>query len=184
MLGILPNSVLRLFALFLVAISTCLPAKEVDESALKAAYIFNFIRFVKADQTAVAQPPQTLFCHLSDNAVVAQALSTVLQNTALGRNYEVRSFGRDSLPDPQQLSGCAALYYTVEFKPYIKAHLEVLLENHLLLITDGESADRYSVISMFLRDQKLRFCVNLQVAERAKLKVSSKLLHLAYKVKG
>jgi len=150
-------------------------AAQSGERDLKAAFLYNFAKFVEWPEAAFPEPttPVTL-CVLGDDPVGA-SLETVVKGEKLNdRRLVVRL-----LRDPQATQGCHVLFVGPE-----KGHLpEILAPLHGTgVLTVGGTADfldRGGMIRLFLEHNRVRFDINLDAAEHSHLKLSSKLLRLA-----
>jgi hypothetical protein len=83
------------------------------------------------------------------------------------------------------MRGCQVLFIGVKEKKLLPAILAGVKGNPVL--TAGESehfVQEGGMISFLLEDNKIRFEVNLEVAQKAKLRISSRLLALAKTVIG
>lgn len=161
----------------LLALAAPPAAAQVDERALKAAYLFNFIQF-----TQWPVPPDEPFrlCVLG-HAALDEHLDRLQGKPVLGGlHIAVRRLGpRDSF------AGCHALYLDDSQRALADEVVQRLGGAPVLTITDGSGlADRGLMIEIHKRDARLGFEVNLRSARRANLAFSSRMLKLASYVAG
>jgi len=169
-------------AVFLAAATLWLPAgqpsaAQVDERAMKAAFLYNFIQFTQ--WPAAATGPFTL-CVLGSTPM-DQALDGLAGKPVLGsQTITVRHVQMQD-----ELQSCRAL-----FLPEDHASQADLLVNRLgnapvLTVTDADGlADRGVMIELRRRDRRFVFDVNLNAAKKAALTFSSRMLSLASFVSG
>ncbi|HEV8689084.1 MAG TPA: YfiR family protein [Ideonella sp.] len=150
---------------------------QVDERALKAAYLFNFIQF-----TQWPVPPDEPFrlCVLGHTPLDEQLAQLEGKPVLGGLHISVRHVApRDSL------AGCHALYLDDSQRAQVDEVLGRLASAPVLTITDSDGlADRGMMIEIHKREARLGFEVNLKVARRANLNFSARMLKLASFVAG
>jgi len=165
---------------FAIALAALLPAiaggQTPDEYQVKAAFLFNFAKFV-------AWPPQTFksptdavsICVLGPDPFGRSLDEAVAGKSVDGRKFVVRQV--DSLG---QAGGCQILFFAARQK---KHATDTPLPGVLTVgETDGFAAGG-GVIGFKLEGGRVRLEVNVDAAELGKLRISSKLLSLAQIVK-
>ena len=169
-------------------LASLLPAQGVafaqskaDEYRVKAAFLFNFAQFVEwpADQSAGKERPLTL-CSIGDDRIHEALRSTVLGKKVNGSPVTIRF-----LMHPRDAFGCHVLFVASDEKKIVSAWLPEL--RNAPMLTVGETADfaeQGGMIRFCLDDDKVRFEINPTAAERASLKISSRLLLLAKNIVG
>jgi uncharacterized protein DUF4154 len=146
------------------------------EYTLKAAFLFNFTKFVEwpADAFADEKSPFNL-CILGEDRFGASLDAVVANESVNGRPIVVRR-----LPRGGEARACQILFLG---RTERERQAEVLagLRNAPVL-TVGET-DRFlddgGLLLFFLEADRIRFAVNLRAVERTRLKISSKMLRLA-----
>jgi hypothetical protein len=157
-----------------------LHAQEATENDVKAAFIYNFTKFVEwPDSPAQATQPVRV-CVLADEEF-NRSLDRILENeTILGRRLV-----RAAPTSAQDARTCAILYIS-RGNAQRGAKLLSAVRDHPVL-TVGESPrflQEGGAIEFVLDHNRVRFDVSTTAMERAGLKVSSKLLRVARTVKG
>ena len=144
---------------------------------VKAAYLLNFAKFVDWPEPQRGAETMVLGVMASDG--LADALSlTVKDKMIAGRKLVVR---RVTLSD--QLTGLHVLYVGAAPEAQVAEILRRVDAKGVLTVSDIEPFCRIGgAIGLVLENNRLRFEINLEPAERSSLKVSSKLLTLARKV--
>jgi hypothetical protein len=154
---------------------------SVDEYKLKAAMLYNLIRFVEWPDAAYAdrQAPIVL-CILGRDPLESSLTSTATQETASGRIVLVRQ-----LQNVNDLRNCQVLYISSSERKTAEHIFSTL--NGSFVLTVGEmthfAADG-GMVQFSLEEQRVHFNINLDAASKAGLKISSKLLEMAKIVKN
>ena len=180
----LPPSRLRRFgaagslAVAIFASSATLASQAVTQPALKAAFLFNFAKFVEWPAEATAPSGLTL-CVLDDTAVEDALGQLVNGGPVNGRAVTLVKGARN-----RPLRGCHLLYVGDSDPGRIAATLDELKGAPVLTVGDGDAFPRGGgVIGLFVEDGRMRFAINPDAAQRAGLRLSSQLLNLARIVK-
>ena len=142
------------------------------EDQFKAAYLYNFMKFVE-------WPPSTAssmltVCFRGADGVL-DALSTGIESKRIGTHGIVAR----RLDEGASLEGCNVLYIDATAAPDHPPAMPALLtvSDAASFVGDG------GMIELFTQEQRLRFLINIQSAQHAGLKISSDLLKLAAGVK-
>jgi len=142
---------------------------EQREAQFKAAYLFNFVKFVEWPPPLAAD--SLTICFVGGRRVFA-ALSTDIGNKRVG----ARRLVVKQLDHVASIDNCNALYVDAaaagNFRP--EASLPILT------VSDAEQfAASGGMIELFTDNRRLRFLINIDNAQRAGLRISSDLLKLA-----
>jgi hypothetical protein len=150
-------------------------ADESKEQLVKVTYIYNFGKFIVWPDSS---------SHASFNICVEgdQPLSgkiALLQNRQLdGRKIEVHPG-----IDIDKSVNCHILFISETEQQRLPEILERILAKPILTISDLPNfASLGGMIGMKVIDQRVRFDINLAVAQRANLKIDSQLLKLSMQV--
>jgi hypothetical protein len=150
-------------------------AQDVQESSLKAAFIYSFAKFTDWPQDA--PPPAATFaaCVLGDNPI-RDALDRVVK----GRQLSGRAISVSQVKLDGKLRSCHLLYVTGVTPAQVAAIVAAVRGAPVLTISDVDDfAQEGGIAQMFVENGKMRFDLNLEVARRSGLQLSSKLLALA-----
>jgi len=152
-------------------------ALEQDEAAVKAAFIYNFTKFVE-------WPPETSgplqICLLGEPDPLLNALMNLEGKQSQGSIIHVRNAGRDA----SLLDGCRVIVVGVSETVRAAAILGNVQKQPALTVSEIERfADDGGMIGLVVDGARVRFEINAQAAQRANLKLSAQLLKLARKVK-
>ena len=171
-----------LVLVFLSVLARPLAAQEiqVSEADVKAAFLFNFTKFIEWPPEAFPREDSKVEVGVYGDEEFTQTLRTLLADKkAHGRPFVVRR-----LINVADAKTCQILYFRKGEARKMGAAYESIKK--LPVLTVGESndfLDQGGMFNFFFEDKQLRFEVNPATAENAKLTVSSKLLRLAKKIR-
>jgi len=182
MAGPLPapwNRVLLFAAVLAIASVVEMQAQTATEPDVKAAFLFNFARFVTwpADDLRAGSP--LLVCVAGDPAV-AQALETLVKDRAIdSHGITVRRVGTEVLD-----GACHVLYMGGLDAVRSLRLAQTLSSGAVLTVSDADHfADRGGVAQLIRENGRMTFALNVDSAQEKRLQVSAKLLGLARLVK-
>jgi hypothetical protein len=171
-----------LFLVLLLASPGSLPANSTaEEYSIKAAFLFHFAQFVDWPQGAFREANSPLtYCTLGEDPFRG-ALDASLSGKTIGaRPLQVRH-----LKQPQGIQGCHVLFIGEGEKKQLPTVLAMVKASPVLVVGESERfAQDGGMIGFCLEENKICFEINLEAAEHAKLKISSRLLALAKTVIG
>ena len=152
-------------------------ALEQDEAAVKAAFVYNFTKFVE-------WPPEasnTLqLCMLGKTDPLLTALMNLEGKRSQGQNIHVRNVDRDA----GTLDGCRVIVVGTSEADRIAAILNNAQKQPALTVSEIDHfADAGGMIGLLVNNAKVQFEIDVQAAQRANLKLSAQLLKLAQKIK-
>jgi hypothetical protein len=156
-------------------------ANASGEYQVKAAFLFHFAQFVDWPSEAFkdADSPLT-YCTVGEDPFHG-ALDASLNGKMLG----ARAFRVQHFKQTQEAQGCQVLFVGIAEKRSLSAALANLKGTPVLTVGESDHFAREGgMIGFFLEDNKVRFEINLDAAEHAKLKISARLLELAKTVIG
>ncbi len=169
-----------LFALFCAA----LPVYGADsterptESQVKAAYLYNFGKFVR--WPAGAKPETFDICILGKNSFEAALRETVQSESIDGKTIVARN-----IASVQDASNCRILFISAPEESRVKIILSTIKRTGILTVSDIPGfAAHGGMIELVSQEGRIRFEVNLAAVNQAGLTVSSELLKVAVKVVG
>ena len=153
-------------------------APEYD---LKAAFLFNFAKFVEWPESAFAgdRTPLTICVYGEDP--FGSTLDGVVQNERVGeRTLLVQR--PDSLDD---LGGCHVLFVGRSEKDRLGEVMAQVSGKPVLTVADTDGFLRAGgIINFVLEGSKVRFLIDQEAAGRSGLVISSKLMRLAVNTGG
>lgn len=166
--------VLAVVLLFLNGTRAQSPA--VGEYQIKAAFLFNFAKFVEWPSGSFAPAPAPLrICVLGRDPFGAELRHIVDEKTVNGRRFEI-----DYVVEVRASRTCHILFIASSEKIRAPQILEMLRGASALTVGDSEGLVQQGVmINFVLDDNRVQFEVNRKAIEVAGLKISSKLLSVA-----
>jgi len=178
----LPRIVSSLLAALLLAVPALSMADEalISEYRVKAAFLYNFSRFVTWPETTLQDRTEFSLCVIGTDPFGAQldklAGKPVHNNTLVVKRLKSLTLADD----------CQLVYISEDTDP-----TEVLLlvrEKPVLTVSDAEDFEDFieqsGIIQFKLVQNRVRFRINMDAANSAGLSISSKLLSLAISVTG
>jgi hypothetical protein len=152
-------------------------AKPLDFE-VKAAYLFNFSRFVTWPPPTPAQGDVFSVCVLGRDP-----FGSALKNTLAGENVDGRAVVARTIRKVEEALACRILFVSGSEDAHVPAILERLGEARILTVSDAPGfTARGGMIQFVSEGRNVRFEVNLTAAERAGLALSADLLRVAVKV--
>lgn len=173
------HRLVRLLAVFLLAFGLVASAATTTEYEVKAAFLYNFAKFIQWPAADKA-PGGINLCLLGQNPF-GRALDALEGKSVQGKPLHVRH-----LSGPDEIAGCQMLFISDSEAAQVPRVLEELKNlQGVLSVSDIRGfADAGGMIELFIKSNRVRFAVNLGAATDAGLTVSSKLLRLATRVDG
>lgn len=156
------------------------PQPAPTEYQVKAAFLYNFVKFVEWPAAALPQNSPVRLCVLGQDPFGSDLESTVAGRVLNGRPLLIRRSER-----LEDLGACHVLFISSSERAGLATVLAALKEASVLTVgeTDG-FATQGGMIRLTLEENKVRFEINVQAAERARLRISSQLLRLAKRLVG
>lgn len=178
------RSALVLSAAAVLAMRLALPAGGVGAPApteweVKAAYLYNFARFVEWPEPAsdAADAPFVV------GVLGRDPFGRVLDDTLSGKTLGGRPIVVRRLEKAQEAETVQILFVSSSAAGELPAILRATEGRPILTVGDSEGLARRGVILNFrLQENRVRFEVNLRRAEESHLRISSQLLKLAVAV--
>ncbi len=148
---------------------------SLTEEQVKAAYIYNFAKFVQWPETAFLSANEPLRICIVGSEALFKAMEPLSNKTVQGRSLKISK--RSTL---KTTPDCHILFIGRHYQGEPWQELKKNIFTPVLTIADFESFVTDGGIIEFVREgSKIRFAVNIAAARQAGLKLSSKLLKLA-----
>lgn len=150
-------------------------ASEFDEYAVKAAYLYNFAKFVEWPASAFESADAPLSICIAGNNPFGGALDSLS-----GKMVESRPVAVRHVPAATGLEKCHIVYIGRSEQGRFKAVLAKLARLPVLTVGDiADFAQEGGMIGLVEAEQRIRFNINVAMTRQANLKLSSQLLKLA-----
>lgn len=154
---------------------------QLTESDLKAAFLFQITKFVDWPKDAFASDESPIEIGVLGDEEFATTLKTLLQSKkAHGRALVVAR-----VASQQEARKCHMLFFRESDARKLGPMLDSI--RHLPILTVGETGDfigQGGMLNFFFEDKQLRFEINPNPIQTARLTVSSQLMRLARIRKG
>jgi hypothetical protein len=175
--------------LFLVLFASLLPALHaipvseravISEYAIKAAYLFNFSKFVEWPASQA---------HPSDSFVIGvvgkDPFGKELKDQFTSQIVQDKKLVFHHVTNVEDVAHCHILFIPSSESEALGKILGALENTPVLTVSDMDRfVQRGGMVGFTWEQNKVRFNINVNAAERAGLKISSQLLKLAKSVQG
>ncbi len=156
-------------------------SNALSEYQVKAAFLFHFGQFVEWPTEALkdADSPLT-YCTIGEDPFRGSLDAALSGKTIGARMLRVQHFRQ-----PQEIQGCQILFIGAGEKKLLPAILAGVKGDSVLTVGESEHfVQDGGMIGFSLEENKVRFEINLEAAQKAKFRISSRLLALAKSVIG
>jgi hypothetical protein len=170
----------KLFFLSLLIVGVGIPADAQEDSQpteyqIKAAFIFNFAKFVEWPTTAFPKPSSPIIVGVLGENPFNDALEKIIKNKKVDEHPVIIMQFRAA----SEATNCHILFISSSEKLRLPQVLKQL--NGRSVLTVGETpgfTEAGGMINFVLEGTKIRFQINNDAANGAGLKISAKLLGL------
>jgi len=181
LLGFAPRMLRRLAlltslaGLCLLAVPRVAPA-ATDEDEVKLGFLYNFTKFVEWPREAFASDQAPIVIGIAgDDASAAAFAEALAHKTSGGRSIVVRR-----VAETGDLPHCHILFLRATSRRSISDVADELSGHPVLIVGETDHfLSNGGMLNFVLRSERVRFEVNLEAAQKAKLKLSSKLVQVA-----
>jgi hypothetical protein len=151
-------------------------ANPPSEYQLKAAFLFNFAKFVEWPAASFSDPRSPfVICILG-----ADPFGHAMDDALLGKMIGERGVAIERSKELADARHCQMVFVSSSEKSRVAEILDGLKGTSTLVVGETEGfAAAGGMIQFVLEDNRVRFLINTDATDRAGLKVSSKLLSLA-----
>jgi hypothetical protein len=155
-----------------------------SEYEIKAAFMFNFAKFIEwpAEKLPQATSP-IIFGVVGEDPFISpdgvdELKKTLESKTIGGRPVKIRRFRAD-----EPMDACHVLFVSNSERRRFGSIVNALRGKSVLTVADTSGfCQAGGMINFRVEADKVRFDINQQAAEKENLKISSKLLSIAYKL--
>jgi YfiR/HmsC-like len=172
-----------LLMILMLISAAVLPAedKQPSEYMVKAAFVYNFAKFVEWPETAFSDTNAPVIIGVvgdeSKDSFQANLQQTVGNRMINGRRTKAVLI---SSPEDPELKSCHIVFISKYRRGNQKEFLRALKDQSTLTIGESEKfLQDGGIINFFIEEGKVRFDIDKQRAQQRQLTISSKLLNLA-----
>ena len=172
--------IMMLYGFSAAALNTDADKKKLAAYKIKAAYLYNFAKFVEWPAEAFTDPSLPLSICIVGEDPFGDALDTIKDKNVKSRKLEIRQHAGNS-----ELKECHILFISPSEKKNLADILEMTKDRHILTVSDMKKfADHGGMIYMNKAKNKIRLEINHEAAKHSGLNMSSKLLKISKIIKG
>lgn len=154
---------------------------QPSEYQIKAAFLFNFARFVEWPKSAFATPTSPLVIGILGEDPFRDDLTKTVGNKAVDTHPVVTKEFRSVA----EATNCHVLFISTSEKKKLPEILQSLKGTSVLTVAETDGfIEKGGMINFVLEGTKIRFQINKDAAASAGLKISSKLMTLASRTGG
>ena len=170
------SMIIFLFICALFTVSVTAQVGTSTEYKFKAAYLYNFLRFVEWPHQAFADKASPIVIGVLSN----DAFSTLVEQTVNNETIRGRAVVVRRLSGIEGAKSCHILFISRSEQKNLHEILDMLKGKPVLTVGEiGAFARSGGAINFYFEGNKLRFEINPEAAKSADLVLSSKLLRLA-----
>lgn len=155
--------------------------KPLPDYAVKAAYLFNFGKFVRFAPSGSSIPAESF-----QICIVGQdSFGSTLDDLTANEKLDGKPVRVVHLKSAGQAHGCAVVYISAAEGNRVVSDVETLLGQQVLTVSDApEFLRRGGMIQFVTVANHVRFAVNLEAVRKAQISLSSELLRVALSTDG
>ena len=156
-------------------------AQQPSEYEVKAVFLYNFTKYVEwPPETFRASGEPLVVCVLGTDPFGSLLDDTVRGETVYDKKLVVRRLTR-----VEEAGGCHLLFVSASEERDVGRILKSVQGTSILTVGEVDGfAERGGIINLRKEQNKVRFEINVETAERSGLKISSQLLKLGKIVKS
>jgi hypothetical protein len=168
-----------LWTLLIIAPRVEAQSAKPSDYDVKAAYLYNFGRFVEWPVSVTSKSEAFTVCVLGRDPFGPALDATLANETIAGKNLAAKR-----ITTPQEAGNCQILFLSSAEDGRLSKIIEALDKGAVLTVSDmPQFSQRGGMIQFVLEGKKVRFEVNLTAVQRAGLTLSSELLKVATAVR-
>lgn len=162
---------------FLVAIfasPVTVRSAPTDEYQVKAAFLFNFAKFVVWPANAFPNANTPLVIGVLGHDPFGAYLDDIVR----GERVDNRQLLVQRYRSPAEVTDCHVLFISRSESSRIDRIVSTLKDRKLLIVTDADGGQGGVIIRFVMVGNRIRFKIDVEAAKAANLSISSKLLRL------
>jgi hypothetical protein len=149
--------------------------EKPGEYDVKAAFLFNFIKFTDWSDASSAEGAAMTLCVLGEDPFGSGLDALKGKIVKKGSELKLRH-----IRSVQEAKDCQVLFIGASEKDRLSQIIKAVQDSGILTIGDTKGFERHGVIiNLYVVKDKVQFKINTVAAQRAGLQVSSRLLKLA-----
>lgn len=157
----------------------CRAQEQPSEYQIKAAFIYNFVKFVEWPPKVFASTNSPIVIGLLGKNVFGDSLEQTIRSKTIN-NRELRF---EMLQSVTGATNCHVLFVSASEKRHYAGILKALRDKSILTVSESDGSDDFlrdgGIINFIIVDKHVRFQINDAQAKKVDLKISSDLLSIA-----
>ncbi len=148
----------------------------VTEYEVKAAYIYYFAKFIEWSPDAFTSKNAPVII----GVIGDDEFGTLIRNIVKNKTIQDRPIAVRLLKTPADFRTCHMVFISSSEQKRFRQIADSLQGTSILTITEAEEVSAAKgIVNLFVEGGKVQFEVDISAAEKANLRISSKLLRLA-----
>jgi hypothetical protein len=148
-------------------------ASAPTDSEVKAAFLCGFAEFVDWPSLGKTDP-------VTIGILGQDPFGPLLEETVKSRALQTRALVLRRISTLREALSCQIVYVSASERHNLEETLRNLRRSSILTVSDIEGfAERGGIIGFTIEQNRVRFHINIEAADRAGLQISSRLLKLA-----
>jgi hypothetical protein len=173
-----PHAIRLVLLIFVSVVFSWSQSSGPTESQVKAAYLFNFGKFVRWQADKSATPDSFEICVFGKDP-----FGNVLDATVSGESIGGKKITITKPANIQETSTCSVLFISSSEDSRLAPILAAAQRSSVLTVSDiPHFVEHGGIIGLVAQQNKIRFEVNRLAAQQSQLSLSSELLKVAIKV--
>ena len=145
-------------------------------SLVKVAYLYNFAKFIEWPPEALGDAHASFVICMLGTGMSEGAMPTLQGKSLRGKKVTVKYFAQATNVKP---GACHILFVITSERDRVRRIITRMAKQPVLTVGDAEGFARQGGMINFITQQnKTRFAINVDAAQRAGLRIRSKLLKL------
>ncbi|MGF7079352.1 YfiR family protein [Mucilaginibacter sp. UYCu711] len=170
------SAVMLAFALFFTIQQTRAQNKPALEYQVKAAFLYNFTRFISWPASAFNSPKAPFIIGIVGNDPFGSYLEDIIDQEKVDDHPIIVQ----RYHDIRDINNCQILYISAGDNNKIKEIIAGVAHKNVLTVSDADKFVNWGgIINFFKDDNKLRVQINTAAAKAAGVEISSKLLKIS-----
>jgi hypothetical protein len=150
-------------------------SSQLSEYEVKAAYIYNFAKYVEWPAASVSRESSSLTICIVGKSPMNEVIESLAGKAIKNRRIVVRNFSRI-----EDLGECNIVFINATVKTSLNQLLASMAARPILTVSDSKGfAAAGGMIEFVAIGDKIRFEINNRAAQQVNVRVSSHLLRLA-----
>ncbi|MEO5739167.1 MAG: YfiR family protein [Vicinamibacterales bacterium] len=156
-------------------------AQSATTEQVKAAFLYNFARFTEWPADAFVSESAALVIGIAGDEALRRTVDDVIRGKFAG----IRSLKTRLIRNPSDTAGVHMLYIGGTAASGAEDFVQALNHGPVLTVGDVDGfSDKGGMINFLIANSRVRFEIRMDVTERSRLKVSSRVLTLAKTLHG